>query len=244
MSRVEPTQAPDRSGYGLGPPSTAKISSGDEARGHVPLDSYHESGTVDAWNERYSTRGMVWGTEPNRFVAVFAAHLSPRRVLDLGCGQGRNAVWLGAQGHTVTGIDQSDVAIAQARRLAADHGVEAHFEVVDIVDEWAPPLEAFDLAVLSYLQLPVEARKVAHAKAIASLAPGGTIFLIAHHADNPVHGVGGPPHPEVLFSEADLSADFDALDVLDNRKVFREVEGEDGSVRLAHDITLTAVKPS
>ena len=156
----------------VGPlPPPARASCPDEARGHIPLNSYYESGTRAAWNERYSTRGMVWGTDANQFVAAFAAHLSPRPVLDLGCGQGRNAVWLARQGHTVTGIDQSHVAIGQARRLAADNGVQVEFEVMDIVEDWTPPFEAFELVVLSYLQLPSEARKVAHAKAGSGSRP-------------------------------------------------------------------------
>ena len=229
----------------VGPlPHPDRASCPDEARGHIPLNSYYESGTRAAWNERYSTRGMVWGTDPNQFVAAFAADLSPRPVLDLGCGQGRNAVWLARQGHTVTGVDQSPVAIGQARRLAADNGVEVDFEVVDIVKDWTPTPEAFDLVVLSYLQLPSEARKVAHAKAATALAPGGTIFLIAHHADNLEYGVGGPPYPEVLFGEADLAADFAAFDLSSNEKRYREVEGQDGVIRLAHDLVLIAVKPT
>ncbi len=232
-------------GSGAGPPRPVARESGrDEARGHIPLNSYYESGTPAAWNERYSTRGMVWGTDANQFVATFAADLSPRRVLDLGCGQGRNSVWLARRGHTVTGVDQSDVAIAQARRLAADNGVRVEFALADIVEDWTPPPAAFDLVILSYLQLPAETRKVAHAKAATALAPGGTIFLIAHHADNPEHGVGGPPHPEVLFDETDLAGDFAGLAISVNEKKYREVEGQDGVVRLAHDILLEAVKPS
>ncbi|MDE0369731.1 MAG: class I SAM-dependent methyltransferase [bacterium] len=215
-----------------------------EASGHVRPASYHESGTVEAWNERYATRGMVWGTEPNRFLADYATGLTPRRVLDLGCGQGRNAVWLATQGHRVTGIDLSPVAIEQARRLAADHAVEVIFEVASVVEDWTPPPDAFDLVVLSYLQLPSHDRRVAHAKATEALAPGGTVWLIAHHSDNITAGVGGPPYPEVLFNERALAGDFVDLDLLRNEKVFRDVEGEDGLVRIAHDILLVAVKPA
>ena len=216
----------------------------DEARGHVPFNSYHESGTRAAWNERYSTRGMVWGPEANQFVAAFASDLSPRRVLDLGCGQGRNAVWLARQGHTVTGVDQSEVAVEQARQLAADNAVSVTFAVADIVECWNPAPESVDLVVLSYLQLPPETRRLAHAKVATAVAPGGNIFLIAHHADNLEHGVGGPPYPEVLFAEADLAADFATFHLSANKKVFREVEGQDGAVRLAHDILMEAVKPT
>lgn len=186
---------------------------------------------------------MVWGTEPNRYVADFASGLGPRRVLDLGCGQGRNAVWLALQGHEVTGLDLSDTAIEQADALAAEAGVEVDFRSIDVVREWQPEPASFDLVVLSYLQLPADTRRVAHAKAVRALAPGGTVFLIAHHADNLEHGVGGPPYPEVLFDEADLAADFAELEIATNEKVFRDVVGDDGTVRQAHDVMLVATAP-
>lgn len=187
---------------------------------------------------------MVWGTEPNQFLAEFAAGLSPRRVLDLGCGQGRNSVWLAKQGHTVAGVDQSEVGLGQSRRLAEQHGVQAEFVLADLAGEWTPPPECCDLVVLSYLQLPPGPRRTVHAKAAAALAPGGDLFLIAHHADNLEHGAGGPPYPEVLFDEACLAEDFAALDIRINEKRHREVQGEDGAVRTAVDLLLTAVKPA
>ena len=215
-----------------------------DASDHVPTASYQESGTVEAWNERYATQGMVWGTDPNRFLAEYATGLSPRRILDLGCGQGRNAVWLATRGHRVTGIDQSPVAIEQARRLATEQEVEVLFEVANVVEDWTPPSGAFDLVVLSYLQLPPHDRRVAHAKATEAVAPGGTVWLIAHHSDNITDGVGGPPYPEVLFDERALTGDFGDLDLLRNEKLYRDVEGEDGLVRVAHDILLVATKPA
>ena len=226
------------------PPPASRTCDRDESHENTPANSYHASGTRTAWNERYSARGLAPGTAANQFVAAFAAGLSSRRVLDLGCGQGRNAVWLAQRGHTVTGIDQSDVAIEQARRLAFDNGVRVKFEVADIVEDWSPPPESFDLAILSYLQLPPATRKVAHAKVAGALTPGGTIFLIAHHSDNLEHGVGGPPHPEILFNEADLASDFASFPLSVNKKVYREVEQQDGVVRLAHDLLFEAVKPS
>ena len=215
-----------------------------EASGRVPTASYQESGTVEAWNERYATRGMVWGTDPNRFLAECATGLTPRRILDLGCGQGRNAVWLATQGHRVTGIDLSPVAIDQSRRLATDRSAEVDFKVANVVEDWTPPADAFDLVVLSYLQLPPHDRRVAHAKATEAVAPGGTVWLIAHHSDNITDGVGGPAYPEVLFDERALAADFGGLEILRNEKVYRDVEGEDGVVRVAHDVLLVATKPS
>lgn len=74
------------------------------------------------WDRRHGVSELVWTAEPNRFVAAELADLVPGRALDLGCGEGRNAVWLAEQGWRVTGVDFSRVALEKARRLA-DGGV-------------------------------------------------------------------------------------------------------------------------
>ncbi|NND04186.1 MAG: redoxin family protein [Acidimicrobiia bacterium] len=196
---------------------------------------------ASAWNERYTAAHELYGPEPNQFVAAELSGLSPRRVLDLGCGQGRNAVWLALQGHDVTGLDVSSVGIDQARALAARTGADANFEVIDVAADYQPQA-AYDLVVLSYLQLPPEMRSVVHGKAVASLAPGGELLLIAHHVDNLEQGIGGPPTADVLFSEAELAVDFAELELLRNEKVYRNVE-RDGVIHQAHDILLKARRP-
>lgn len=195
-----------------------------------------------SWNERYGEAAALYGAEPNQFIAAELSGLTPRRVLDLGCGQGRNSVWLASQGHQVTGLDLSEVGIAHANELAAAVGVSVDFRAVDVVNDWEPA-EQYDVVILSYLQLPEHMRRPAHAKAVRALAPGGTLVLIAHHADNLEHGVGGPPMPEVLFAEAQLAEDFADLDIESNAKVLRAVE-RDGEVATAHDILVRAVKRS
>ncbi|MCP3973832.1 MAG: redoxin family protein [bacterium] len=195
-----------------------------------------------SWNERYEAAAALYGAEPNQFIAAELSGLSPRRVLDLGCGQGRNSVWLAAQGHQVTGLDISDVGIAHGNELAAAVGVGVDFRAVDVVNDWEPD-EEYDVVILSYLQLPQDMRRRAHAKAITALAPGGTLVLVAHHTDNLEQGVGGPPMPEVLFSESELAEDFAELDIKRNKKVLRDVERE-GELRVAHDILVRAIKRS
>ena len=196
----------------------------------------------DVWNERYRSHPDMYGAGPNEFVVAHLSQLSAMRVLDLGCGQGRNAVWLAAQGHAVTALDLSDVAIEQARERAAAAEVDVDLASIDIARAWRPE-PVFDLVVMSYFQLPGDTRRAAHRKAIRALAPGGRIFLIAHHADNLEHGVGGPPMPEVMFDEEDLAADFGELDIVRNQKVFRDVE-IDGTIHRAHDILFEATRPA
>lgn len=193
------------------------------------------------WDERYRTKGYVWGVDVNQFVEQHLSDLPPGRALDLGSGQGRNAVWLARQGHAVTAVDLSSVAAEQGARLAAEVGVDVDFVTADVTS-WRPPAEAFDLVLLSYLQLPDVDRQKAHRAAVAALKPGGLLFLIAHHRDNLEHGAGGPQRPEVLPTEADLAADFADLDIELNHVVRRAVE-VDGEAREAIDVMVVARKP-
>ncbi len=193
------------------------------------------------WNDRYG-EGSIFGAEPNVFVAEHLAGLPPGRVLDLACGQGRNAVWLALQGHAVTAVDLSDVAIGQAVERADAAGVEIQFVVADVMD-WDPDPAAFDVVLLSYLQLEEGRRVVAHRKAAEAVAPGGTVFLIAHHPDNIEHGCGGPQVPDVLFGEADLASDFAGFDIVRNEQVRRAVD-RDGVTGTALDVLMIASRPA
>jgi hypothetical protein len=88
-----------------------------------------------------------------------------------------------------------------------------------------------------------DARSAVHAQAVAALAPGGRIFLIAHHRDNLDHGIGGPPTSDVLFDEAQLAGDFADLNVVRNEVVLRPTE-KDGVAGDAIDILLIAELPA
>ncbi len=190
------------------------------------------------WDERYATQGFVFGVEPNRFVEEHLGGLSPRRVLDLGSGQGRNAVWLAAQGHRVTAVDLSPVATEQAKQLAVQAGVTAEFVSADL-STWEPEVGGYDVVVLSYLQLVPHLRTLVHRKAVTALAPEGMVFLIAHHLDNLEHGIGGPQSPEFLFTEDELRSDFAGLVVDQLERVMRPVD-RDGATGDAIDLLLVA----
>jgi SAM-dependent methyltransferase len=177
------------------------------------------------WNRKYDEGGMLFGVEPNRFLVAEAEGLAPGRALDLACGAGRNAVWLAEQGWTVLGADFSDVALDNARRLAAERGVEVEWAQAD-VREWAPPARAFDLVVVLYLHIPAAERGPAHARAAEAVAPGGTLLVVGHHLENLEGGYGGPQDPRVLFTPDEVAADLDGLEMVKAERVLRPVKGE------------------
>jgi tellurite methyltransferase len=77
------------------------------------------------WDKRYSKRSYVYGKSPAKFLAENFDYLKPEsNILDMGMGEGRNAVFLAQKGHKVTGIDISSVAIKKSQILAKEFGVK------------------------------------------------------------------------------------------------------------------------
>ncbi len=199
----------------------------------------------DAWNERYLSRDdLVWAESPNRFVAAECADLPPGRALDLACGEGRNAVWLASLGWSVTAVDWADAAITKGRALATRLDVEVDWVAADLL-VYEPPASAYDLVLLSYLQVPPEDRAVIWSRSAAAVAPGGTFFVVGHHSRNLDEGWGGPKDPSVLYAPADVVAVLDAtggFDVVRADEVKRPVELEDGAEPIAIDTLVRAVR--
>jgi SAM-dependent methyltransferase len=182
------------------------------------------------WNRRHGQGRLLFGAEPNRFLVAEVVELPPGRALDLACGSGRNAVWLAARGWTVTGVDFSDVALAQARALAAERGVEVEWVEGDLL-EWQPADGAFDLVVVLYLQVPADERRGILARAAAAVAPGGTLLVVGHDLENLNGGHGGPKDPRVLFTPAHVAGELPGLEIEKAERVLRPVETQDGEAQ-------------
>jgi SAM-dependent methyltransferase len=194
------------------------------------------------WNRRYAEHDLVWGAEPNRFVAEVLADLAPGRALDVAAGEGRNAIWLAGLGWRVTAVDFSAVAIARGRRLAAARGVEVDWVVAD-VREYRPPAASFDAVVLAYLQL-VDAELAPVLKTAAeAVAPGGLLLAVGHDETNIAQGTGGPRVPEVLYTPERIAAALPGLAVRRAERVRRPVSTKDGEA-VAIDTLVLAVRPT
>lgn len=198
--------------------------------------------TREQWDERYSQRELVWTAEPNRFLVAEVEGLAPGRVLDMACGEGRNAVWLAGQGWDVTGIDFSPVGIEKARRLAEACEVEVTWEVADNT-AWQPPAGLFDLVIVFYLHLPPDSLNAVLGHARRALAPGGTLLVVGHALRNLTEGYGGPPTAEGLYSPGDVIAMLGGLAIERADEVFRPVDA-DGATHRAIDTLVRARRPN
>ena len=190
------------------------------------------------WDRRYAESGLLWSSQPNRFLVAEVANLQAGRALDLACGEGRNAVWLGGLGWKVTGVDFSEVAIAKAREQARAAGVDAEWIVADLVD-YRPPARAFDLVIVFYLQVPARDRARILPAAAEAVAEGGMFLLVGHDSRNLVTGYGGPRDPDVLYTPEEIVADLAGLHIERAELVERPVETPEG-VRVALDALVRA----
>lgn len=186
---------------------------------------------ANAWDFRYRESELVWGAEPNRFVAAEMSAAEPGRALDVACGQGRNAIWLASRGWQVVGVDFSAVGLDRAAQLATRAGVSGRvdFRLVDVVND-ALPAGPFDAVVVAYLQLAAGPRRLALRKAAAAVAPGGTLLVVGHDITNLSEGTGGPQDLSVLFSPSEVLADLADLEgiaVVRAERLHRAVPGAD-----------------
>src|ERR671912_1096728 len=85
-----------------------------------------EAGVVieQEWNERYAGCNQIWSGQPNQALVTEVSPLPPGRALDVGCGEGADAVWLALRGWSVTALDVSEVALERAKKAAAAAGAE------------------------------------------------------------------------------------------------------------------------
>jgi SAM-dependent methyltransferase len=156
------------------------------------------------WDERYGAADQVWSGEPNLALVAEAAGLQPGRALDVGCGEGADAVWLARRGWQVTALDVSQVALHRAQGLAREAGVEVAWVHAGLV-EAALPAGAFDLVSAQYPALRKTPDAVAERTLVDLVAPGGTL-LVVHHALDPLHRHEDDDDPALYVLPADVRA--------------------------------------
>lgn len=193
------------------------------------------------WDDRYGEKGLLWSVDANQFVARDLAGLAPGKAIDLGTGEGRNAVWLARRGWDVTAVDFSKVALEKARELAALAEVEIDFRHADVAD--FEPDASVDLVLLSYLQLGNPARSDVLRRVVGWLSPGATVFVVAHDKANVTDGYGGPGDIDVCYDLDETVRLLRPLVVLEAEVAVRLVHTDDGS-RNALDTVVMARRPA
>lgn len=116
----------------------------------------YSAAALTAYEERYKEDDYYWGLEPNELcyeIMKLRPPVKPYRVLDIGCGEGKDAVFLAKNGYIVTAFDAAETGLDKARRLAEKSGVHVDFFKADVMD-YRPDTEfdiIFSSGVLHYV---------------------------------------------------------------------------------------------
>lgn len=194
------------------------------------------------WDARYRESDRVWSGAPNAVLVSEVSGMTPGRALDLGCGEGADAIWLARQGWRVTATDISQVALDRAAAHAAEAGVDE-----DAID-WQRhdlgrsfPAGTFDLAsahfLHSYGELP---REQILRTAAAALAPGGVLLVVGHSGwpswqTEPRAGIHFPTPDEVV---ARLQLADGQWELLVSEEYERSARGPEGQLGTRTDNTV------
>lgn len=166
------------------------------------------------WDERFGQAEYVYGREPNAFLAEH--HLvfpKGARILSLGEGEGRNAVFLGRQGYDVTALDASEEGMRKLSRLAAEGGV--------LVSQRQEDVTRADLGrsrwngiVSIFCHLPSADREALYGRVREALKPGGVFLAELFTPRQLGYQSGGPKDPDMLVELDGLSRAFEGFEIM------------------------------
>lgn len=171
----------------------------------------HEEPLFDRryWEDRYATPGFAWSGDPNPVLVTETSSLTPGRALDIGSGEGGDALWLAARGWRVTGVDIAQSALDKARARAEsvdpDAATRMEWQQRDLT-VWAPPPAAYDLVSSQFMHLPDPARAGLFRALAAAVAPGGTLLIVGHDLSDLDSGAHRMHHVELMFGVDDVLA--------------------------------------
>lgn len=178
---------------------------------------------TDFWNERYDTDELIYGEAPNDFLALMRDRLpTAGRALDIGAGEGRNALFLASLGLDVLAVDQSEVGLGKAKRRADEQGLVLRTQAADLTDFDVEP-ESLDVVSSIFVHLPWPLRTTVHQRIQRWLRPNGVFVLEAYAPDQIGRNTGGPNDPDRLASLETIIDELKGLTIEHGVAVVRNV---------------------
>lgn len=197
----------------------------------------------DFWDERYGSEERIWSGQPNAQLVDRVTAMAPGRALEVGAGEGADAIWLARRGWHVTALDVSQVALdkAAAHAVAAGVGDRITWQRVDL-GTWLGERPTYDLVSAQFMYLSQPALATLYRQLAAAVAPGGTLLLVGHHPVDERHGDHDFPDvrwtPEEAASWLD-PADWASIDVSTVQRLGHAGSHHEGIV---HDGVVQAVR--
>ena len=173
-----------------------------------PAPAGDQGGSSAEWDQRYTEADQVWSGQPNGTLVAEITGRPPGRALDVGCGEGADAVWLAGQGWQVTALDVSAVALGRAALLAEEAGAVVDWRHAGLL-EAGLPAASFDLVSAQYPALPRTPEHAVERSLVSLVAPGG-MLLVVHHAHHTAeHDRSRGFDPDDYVSPAGVVAQLD-----------------------------------
>lgn len=200
------------------------------------------------WDERYRSGATTWSGNPNPHLVDQVTDLEPGTALDVGSGDGADAIWLASRGWRVTGSDVSTVALD----LAAERAGLAGQEIADRITwlqadflSWDPAPEQLDLVSAQFMHLPGQALESLHQRLGAAVRPGGSLLVVLHHPSDLETSVGRWRLEEIFRTPeqvvATLGADWEVVVAAAPEREGVDPEGKPVTIR---DTVVRAVRRS
>ena len=209
----------------------------------------HRVGSQEFWDELYRSRGSVWSGEPNESLVKYVSGLPAGTALDVGCGEGADAIWLARRGWRVTAVDISSVALERATNSATQAGEKVAERIKWVRTDLTESVltdATYDLVCAFFMQLPKTERDVLFRRLADLVAPGGSLLIVGHHPSDLDVPVNRPKAPELFYTASELAALLDP----GRWRIFVEAEdpraakGRDGQDVTVHDAVLHARRVS
>jgi SAM-dependent methyltransferase len=160
-----------------------------------------------AWEEHYGERERAWSGRVNVRLAELVEPMTPGRALDLGCGEGADALWLAERGWRVTAVDISRTALDRAAADAVARNVadSIDFQRHDLTESF--PDGVFDLVSAQFLHSTVPMDRAAVLRRAAdAVAQGGSLLVVDHGTAPPWASKPNHHHHEFPSAEEVVSA--------------------------------------
>ena len=181
---------------------------------------------ADKWNERFAKDGFAYGNTENDFLRESVHFLPQGKILSLGEGEGRNAIFLAKLGYDVTAIDYSQVGIEKSQKLARDNKVKIQTILADLTtyklekDHWQG-------IVSIYFHVYKNDRAIIHRNCVDALSKGGVLILESYSTNQLKFGTGGPKNIDLLLDLDEVLRELEGLDFKIARVTERDViEGD------------------
>ena len=170
------------------------------------------------WDERYKDSEFAYGKNPNVFFKEWLSTFEAGRILMPADGEGRNGVFAAQLGWDVTSFDLSIEGKQKALQLAGETGVALQYIVGDL-EQLIFENASFDAIGMVYAHFPADKKQAFHKKLDNWLRPGGIIIFEAFSKQHLQFRklqpkVGGPDEIDMLYSKAEIVADFEDYEVL------------------------------